>query len=312
MSTLLAPLLVGAALAQPVGHYHPDDVAARSKVFVAAAEKMGPAFEQAQQDLGALGRGLQALEVGTNLLGARVPAGFGDWADTQRRTVTGQYLRVQKHVDLVQEDFGGVFGGALERALAAQGGALKECTKGSGVQALMRRPGAGCPGEDRNGALARALDGDAQLKADVAEILDIPFPEIGVEPRAWAAVPITGTGRWVSAAALAKAHAGPVLERESAALEARLAPLEGRIAAGDAAAVAEAAEARAAYEAALAAAGATLLDAAAKALEKAGAGDVGVCPNAAGFGGCEGADATKEVLRILAADKRFTKAAAGL
>jgi hypothetical protein len=312
MTTALPLLLAGAALAQPVGHFHPDDVAARSKVFVGAAEKMGPAFEGAQQELGALGRGLQELEIGAAVLGARVPGGFADWSTAQRRTVTGQFLQVQRHVDLVQEDFGGVFGTALSRALDAEGGALKECTKGTGVQALMRRPGAGCPGEDRNGALARALDADTSLQGDVTEILDIPFPALGVDERAWAPVPLTGAARWVSAAGLANRFAGAALEREAAALEVQLAPLEARIAAGDATAVAEAAKARDGYEAALATAGTSLLDAATKALDKAGAGDVGVCPNAAAFGGCAGEDASKALLQTLAADKRFTKVAAGL
>lgn len=312
MPTSIALLLGAAALAQPAGYFHPDDVAARSKVFVGAAEKMGPAFEGVQQSLGGLGRGLQELEVGGALLGDRVPSGFAAWSTEQRRTVTGQFLRVQKHVDLVQEDFGGVFGAALDRALEAEGGALQECTKGSGVQALMRRPGAGCTGTDRNGALARALDADPGLEQAVTEILDIPFPELGVEDRSWAPVALTGTARWVSAAALADRFAGAALAREAAALEDRLAPLEARIAGGDASAVAEAAEARSAYEAALAGAGTTLLEAATKALDKAGAGDVGVCPNAASFGGCAGADASREVLRTLAEDKRFTKVAAGL
>lgn len=311
MSTLLPVLLASTALAQPVGHYHPDDVAARSKVFVAAAEKMGPAFEAAQQELGGLGRGLQTLEIGGALLGDRVPAGFAEWSTAQRRTVTGQFLQVQRHVDLVQEDFGGVFGSALGRALEGQG-ELKECTKGSGVQALMRRPGAGCPGEDRNGALARALDADATLKGDVAEILDIPFPEMGVQQKAWKPVALTGTGRWVAADTLARRFASAALDREAAALEAALAPLEARIAEGDKGAVAEAAAARSAYEAKLAAVGATLLDAATKALDKAGAGDVGICPNAPAFGGCTGEDATKALMGILAEDKRFQKAAAGL
>lgn len=312
MPTPLPLLLAGAALSQPVGHYHPDDVASRSKVFVAAAESMGPAFEGAQQRLGTLGRGLQELEIGGALLGTRVPAGFNGWATVERRRVTGQFLQVQRHVDLVQEDFGGVFGAALGRALEAQGGALQECSKGTGVQALMRRPGAGCPGEDRNGALARALDADPRLKAEVAEILDIPFPDIQVDHRAWAAVPLTGAGRWVSASALARRFASAALEREASALEARLAPLEARIAAGDTTAVAEAASARAAYEAALAASGTVLVASATKALAQAGAADVGICPSTPALGGCEGADASEEIMRTLGEDKRFVKAAAGL
>ena len=196
--------------------------------------------------------------------------------------------------------------------LVAAGGALKERAKRTRVHALMRRPGAGCPGEDRNGALARSLDADPALREDVVEILDIPFPTLGVDERAWAPAPLTGEARWVSASALAKTFASAALERESASLEARLAPLEARISGGDASAVAEAAEARAAYESALATVGAGLLEAATQAPDKAGAGDVGVCPNAASFGGCAGEDATRVVLRTVAEDKRFTKVAAGL
>ncbi|MEC8423481.1 MAG: hypothetical protein VX000_06865, partial [Myxococcota bacterium] len=235
-------------------------------------------------------------------------SGFDEWATAQRKTVTGQYLRVQRHVDLVQDDFGGVFSGALQRALESDGALLEECSKGSGVQALMRRQAADCPGDDRSGTLAAALDADKTLQTSVAEILAIPFPELGIEGRAWAPATITGTARWVSADALARRFASSALDRQTESLANRLAPLEARIAGGDAAAVEEAAVARAAYEAALAAMGDTVLGAAAPALQKAGMGDVGACANPTSFGGCTGADATREVLDVLSADRRFIKA----
>ncbi len=306
-------LLLAAALAAPAGHYHPDNVAAKSRVFASAAEASGPAFEAAQDALGRVGRGLAQLEIGAALLGDRAPAGFDAWATGIRRTATGQYLRLQKHVDLLGDDYSRVFGDALTRAVAAEKGDLVECTGGSGIQALMRRPGAtACPGEDRNGALARRIDADAELSKAVAAINAVPFPEVGVEPKTWAPATVTGAARWFDVATVARKAAGPALERDAQALEAALAPLESGIDAGDAAAVAEAERARAAYEAALATHGAALLEAAAKALDKAGLSDVGACPNPASLGGCAGADATKDVLAALLADKKFVKVAEGL
>lgn len=306
-------LLVTAALAAPAGHYHPDNVAAKSRVFATAAEASGPAFQSAQDELARISGALQTIEVGAALLGERAPTGFDDWANGVRRTATGQFLQVQRHVDLLGEDYGQVFGAALERALEAEGGQLAECSGGSGIQALMRRPGgSSCPGEDKNGSLARRIDQDPTLKKEVAAINEVPFPAVGVDSRTWAPVAVTGTTRWFDVAAVARRFGGVALEREAGRLEAAVAPLEARIAAGDATAVGDAETARAAYEAALAGVGAGLLEAATKSLDKAGMSDVGACANPAALGGCTGEDATKAVLEALSADPRFAKAAGKL
>jgi hypothetical protein len=314
MAPALALLLLPTAFAAGPAYYHPDNVAAGSKVFASAAKAMGPAFDDAQDQLAKMSRGLIEVEIGTALVGDALPGGFADWSVGTRRTVTGQFMQVQRHVDLLQDDYGRVFGAALERAIATEGEGreLKECTAGTGIQALMRRPGGGCQGDDLNGAIVRRIDADPELQAAVDEINSVPFPTVGVEARAWAPAPLTGTTRWVRAGALGKRFAKTALEREEAALAAGLAPLEARLSAGDADAVKAAGALRATYEAALAKDGEALLNGAREALKRADMNDVGVCPNAPALGGCDGEDASRAVLEALALDRKFLKLSEGI
>ena len=157
--------------------------------------------------------------------------------------------------------------------------AVPGCRHSCDVQERAARAKPECP------ACRRPRQG-SQLKSDVAEILEIPFPEIGVEPRAWDATPLTGSGRWVSAAALARAHAAP---RSRAHRRPRPAgPSRGKDCQRGRCRDGRAAAARKAYEEELAATGTKLIDAATKALERAGAADVGLCASAAPLGGCSG------------------------
>ena len=100
------------------GHYHPDGVAGRSETFAAAADALGPQFEQAQKQLTRAGASLQEMEIGGGLVGARLDSSFRDWANEQRKLITGQFIQIQRHVDVLQDDVGRVFTEALDRAVS--------------------------------------------------------------------------------------------------------------------------------------------------------------------------------------------------
>lgn len=308
--------LGGAAQAAEAGHYHPDTVAAKSARFTEAAKIMGPSFDAAQQSLTRLGRAVESLDGAMLLLGDRAPEALGEWAVSARKRLAGGYLSVQRHVDLVQEDFGQEFGGALARAVAAEGAvyALKECGA-TGIAAMMGGRSQ-CTGADRNAALSARLDADPALAAFTEELATIPWPTVEVPTRTAAPVPLTGSERWVAAEALLDAYARGALSARAEALEDALDPLLDRIEAGDAEAVSEGQAARDRYARALAEDGAVLwqsmtitLDRAAK---RGGPASVGVCPVPVALGGCEGEDASKTVLEVLAADRRFQKSVAAL
>lgn len=318
MLLCLLPLLAAPAQAAEPGYYHPDEVAAGSELFVAAAKQLGPAFEEAQADLTRLSTALEQLDATLLLLGDRAPTELTEWATSTRKQVTGQYLQLQRHIDLVQQDYGDEFGAAVQRAIELESAdyTLKECGA-SGISALMGRgSAASCSGSDRNAALAARLDQDPKLKAFVDEMGEIPWPEIGVEARTWEPVPVTGTDRWIAAEALSRSLFSGAMERHNDALEDALDPLYEGLESGDADAVRKGEAARAAYAAAVGADGATLLDAMQATLEKrakkGGPEGVGVCPVPKALGGCSGADATKAVLTLLKDDKKFSKATAGM
>ena len=317
---LLLPLTLLAAPADAAepGHFHPDKVAAESALFVAAAEQLGPAFDRAQSDLTRLSVALEQMDAALLLLGERVPEPVRGWAEDTRKQITGQYLQLQKHIDLVQEDYATQFGSAVERAVAEDSGAfsLTECGA-TGINALLRRGApAACPGADRNAALASRIDADPVLQQFVEEMTEVPWPSIGVQARTWPAVAVTGAEQWIAADALANTLAKASMARHGDALEEALDPLFEGLEAGDAASIEQGNRARTAYAAAVAADGAVLLDAMKTTLDKqakkGGPTGVGVCPVPAALGGCDGNDATRAVLGALLTDKKFLKATAGM
>jgi hypothetical protein len=291
--------------------YDPDAVAGASKAFARIAELMGPAFQDAERQTRTLSKNLAALDSGVALLGERAPDGMAAWASDVRRQATGQHLRLQRHLELLQDDTVGEFQGALQRAIPAVAGpdGAKECGR-SGVQAMMGK-GPQCAGKNISAALAGAMDADPALNAAVDEIRDIPWPKIELPTRTWAPAPVTGSASWVATAALERAFLRERITAHQDDLSRAVDPLESRIADGDAAALDEAQRHRATYEAALAADGAAVVKAMGVALEaaerKGGPKAVGVCANPRGFGGCEGRDATRELVAWLKSDKRFAR-----
>lgn len=313
---LLALALATAASAGEPAWYHPDEVAAQSAVFQAAAGELGPRYQALEDSLRRLSRPLEDLELATALAGDRLSRDTRAWAEQTRRTALAGHLQAQRHVDYVQDEYGRIFGAALQRALpTVSGGATaRECASGGGVQAMMGR-GAACEGVDLNPALARALDADPLLADEVARLNALPWPQVQVEPAPQPALALTGTGGWVQLAPLARALWPDRLERRTDDLDRELAPFEDALDAGDEAALASAREARARYEAALAADGEVLLALVAEALEKKarkGGADVGACVNPVALGGCPGQDRTEEIIGLIGQDRRLQRGLAEL
>ena len=220
------------ALAEEVqGHYHPDDIAAASEVFAGASDSVGPRYAAAEQKLRKVGAGLAYLELGALTMGSRSPEGLQAWKDDVRRQATGEFLRLQRHVDLMTEDYSNEFGAAMNRVLTKQGAGLVECGA-SGIAAMVGRKD--CPGEDANARIAAAIDQDPSLKKAVASIDSVPWPEVSEPSRTWPVSPLTGTASWVQAGALMKKLFPERLQQHQDALDRKLVDLEDAIAQGDA------------------------------------------------------------------------------
>lgn len=315
-------LLCGSALAAGEGYYHPDDVAAKSRRFAEAASSVGPAWEMAQSAASRTGKALTDLDLGVALLGEAAPAGVADRAKATRKASTAQFLSLQRHVDLIQEDYGQSFQAAMDRALRKvdKGGALVVCTQGGGLAGRFGPGGPGaasCAGDDMNGALASAIDADPELARALADIASVPWPALDLPSLTEAALPLTGDGAWIQAAPVARALIGELLITRQEQLEDALAPLEEGLEVSDADAIARAASLRADWERALAKDGAALrveLIAALARAEKRKTvpSGIGFCANPPALGGCVGSDVTDAVLPALLADAKLTKALARL
>lgn len=306
-------ILIAVASAGTPAFYHPDDIAARSARFREVSEAIAPKFERGQDVVARYSNALADLEIGVALLGEAAPEGLATYAQLTRRQVTGQYLRLNKHSELVQEDFSGVFLDALSRALPklSAGKDVVEC-KATGVEAMMHQTS--CKGENLNEPLARLIDADGQLGRDIASILSIEWPSVTVDPKAQLVAPLTGTQSWVDLATLGKAFASARLEARKDAFEHELAPLEDGLDAKDAGAIKAAGEKKEAYLTALGGDGALLRAATQGALGRARnlPAAVGLCANPAALGGCTGEDVTRQVIEVLRSDRKFAKEVAVL
>ncbi len=309
---MIVALLAGVLAAEPA-HYHPDDVAKASKLFGTVAESMGPAFEERSGVVASLGDVVGELELGVALLGASAPAELRAWSDKTRRRVVGESLRLQKHVDLLQEDYGKVFGAAVERALptVGKGYDVRECGA-TGVLAMMGRKN--CEGVDLNAKLAAAIDADAALQKELASIAAVEWPTVEAPKAEQPVVALTGTTRWIAGGDVAEKLVGARLKARREALEADLEDLLPEE--PTEADVKKAQARRDAWVADLGKDGETLRAAITAALgraaKKGGPADVGWCANPVELGGCPGEDVTAKVLEVLGADKKFGKEIAGL
>jgi len=313
---ILAFLSQPAFAERPAGHYHPDSVAAASERFSEAAAHSGAKFGELQQELTKTGQALQDLDLSVALLGGDAPQSLTQEVARTRKLVTGQFLQVQKHVDLIQDDYATTFGTALNRALESMQNEwnAKECQ--NRVGAALSRQGRPCVGDDLNTQLAKQIDKDPELEQAIKEIHSIAWPELKIPVREMELLPLTGTTNGVDLVSIARAYADPMLARRIDDFDRALSPLVDGIEANETAAIEAGQNLREAYEAALANDGEALMTSAKEALIRAekrgGPTNVGICANPAALGGCGGEDMTQMVLGTLASDRRFGRETAFL
>jgi hypothetical protein len=317
MSPLWSFLLCSAAFADEPGYYHPDFVGPHSQLFRKASAHVAERFGAIESEMARLSPHLMDLDEGAALCAERAPDAFLGYAADLRRESNGQTARIQAFVDTLVDDFEVTFGGAMERVLeeSTAGFELSLC-KAEGVHALLGRNQ--CVGEDLAPRIGAAMDGDAELMADVEEILDLPWPSLAVEGRPQPVVPLTGIGSYLRldavTAALLTERIAQAKARHAVAMEAIEADLEeGETQAVRAAAMQKAEDYRLLYERDMAALGEEAfgaIQASLLKLQKKGKAPaaVGVCANPAALGGCGGEDVTDGVLPLLLEDKKLLKA----
>lgn len=310
---------LASALAAPVGHWHPDDLAPLSKGFAESSEKLQVPYGEASAKVEALASALRAYREGLDVLGERAPAAERERLEALEAAYAKQHAALQGFADQVIGDYDAAFTGAVERAAAARG-ETQQCpsTIPDGGPRIPGRPSKvvanpECVGEDLNAALAAAVDADPELAAAIAEILGRTWPEVTLpaEPQA-----VVGTGeRWILVRELLVAGARDAmrrieneddlartkieagLESESPDVEALKAEVKGIEAKTAAARAALAAPALAAAEKALA--------------KRKGEPATAWCANPVALGGCVGTDVTGDLLGPVLDDKKVAKALGG-
>lgn len=195
------------------GFYHPADVARSSVAFATASEQSASAASDAQAKSRAYADALRRFEEGLDLLGDAEPAGQRERLDALVKQYNRDFATVQAFADAMVTDFDGAFGRALERGLAAFPGAVRcegQIPEGPKLPGMRQRtkPNPECQGDDLNARLAAAMDKDAVLANDLAEVLGRQWPKLDlpVEP-----VATVGGERWVVVSDFFRAGMGDAL-----------------------------------------------------------------------------------------------------
>ncbi len=297
--------LIPLALAADPLWWTESGIALKSELFGKAQARDAEAYEKAQGELERAKRMVSDLELSVAALGA--PGDARDYLEGIDRALSGQFLRLQKHTDLLGDDYSKNFGAAVERALpvVAKGLTVTECKQTNAALAMLGREPK-CAGRDISADVARALDADAALQAAIRSILEVDWPSIALPSAPQPPTPWTGSSRSVDVATVVRALAGESIraadDERDVALEAISDELDSSVAstkqAGiDAALAAEATWAKAVYAAATPAL-ARLKKSVEKAAKKGGPAEVALCHNPEALGGCGLPDVTAEVLAL--------------
>lgn len=296
--------------------YDPEQVAAQSALFKTASDQTGPRFLAIEGQLRRISPALEDLELASALAADALGPKTKTWAQGRRRLALQQRALAQSQVDELQEAYIAAFDAALQRALRARkdGAGAVECSAGSGMQAMMRRQPA-CPGTDLSAELARQMDQDPLLQAEVQRLSALPWPKVELPAEPQEVLPLTGSAGYIELAPLARALMAARVQARGDDFDRAVSPLAEAIDQGDTSAISKAGEARQRWERALKSDGLVLLPLVEEALGrlKKGAGaEVGLCVNPAVLGGCAGTDRSAELIPLLAADKKLARAIGAL
>lgn len=286
-----------------------EAISAKSELFGKAQARDAQAYEAAQDQLAGARRAVGDLELADALLAP--DAARGRYLGELDRSLSGQFLRLQRHTDLLGEDYARCFGAAVQRALVvvAEGRTVVECTQVSAVERAMGK-GPRCPGTDISTKVAGVIDKDTTLSAEVTSLLTVDWPTIAVKGSVQPVVPFLGAGRSVSVAAMARALRKEELRELDDAREAAMEQISEELESSDRAtkeAGVKKGEAIAqTWRSGVAAVGAGVWPELKKKLErgkrKGAPVDVALCANPEALGGCGVPDATREALAFLSGE----------
>lgn len=314
---LWSVVVAWAAPVEPVGFWHPDDLAPLSVRYRTTSDALreGP-FGERSTRLAQVATALQDYREALDLLGAKAPAAERARLDDLERQFARENATLQAFADALVGDYDREFRAAVDRALAKKG-AVEECPatvqKGPPLPGVPSKPNPDCHGKNLNEELARAVDGDKALEASLDALLAREWPTITVSAAAQA--PVGGAERWIAVRDLVRQGAADrltVIRREDDDQRTEIeAAIESGASADDLKKLEpRAKEIEAATAAKRAALAAPMLAAADATMAKKWSGEpaTGWCANPALLGGCTGEDQTKALVPRLMESPQMKKA----
>ncbi len=327
-------LITSPALAsEPAGHFDRDAVVGSSQLFAAANGIASKALGPQERALSRTDAALADLDLALALThGSIDEAQHGLWAarlDERSTRFGDEFAALQEQITAMGAGYEAAFEQGLQRALATLPG-VEECAPtplamGGGLAGPGGAPaGRSCPGPDRSAEIAKAWDADPELQAFIEQQKAAQWQQITTYEGAQPVLALDDHAgpNWLNPADLAQLVPEAIEAIDSVDLKAEAARkvlLSERREIGqddpDAtekrnSIVARARAIRAWSADRKAEAGALVMaavDRARKKGKKAGWADVGACVNPAGWGGCEGAEATDEVADVVSEDRKLQK-----
>ncbi|MEM6931660.1 MAG: hypothetical protein AAF602_32315, partial [Myxococcota bacterium] len=173
------------AAASVTGHYHPEDIMVRSKVFASASERLSGVFEERSRSLRQLALALVTYQESLDLLGARASEAERARLAELRRDYARQESEIQFVADGVVEDFDSAMGAAMERATKSFGQTQRcraRLATGPRLPGMPVRdePNPECRGRDLNNDIAKAMDTDDALSTAVDQVLGRDWPSVTI------------------------------------------------------------------------------------------------------------------------------------
>lgn len=302
-------LFLSTALAGKPAYYHPDDIAAKSKVFTEAAQFSQKHFGEAQRTANTYSDALQQLSVGSLLVD---DASVTSWTNQTRKSINGQLSVLQQHIDWTINQYDTHFRASVERGLkqVGAGKTVEECTSSAGMRPMARKKK--CQGENLNQPLAQWIDGDKTLAKELITIHQKAWPNLTYEGKSQAVIAVTGQQNWINLSLVAAHFLKDVLQSHQDEYEASLEDLEEQLQAKDPKAIEQIKKHRQSYKMVMKKEGDRIRQAVEVAVKKARKKNkawdsVGFCANPEVLGGCEGVDMTQDAIDFLSKYRKSQK-----
>lgn len=182
------------------GFFHPNDLAAESRLFQSASEQLVEPVDQAQLQAKSWAKALNDYEEALDLWGTAGTEAHRQDLAAYRGAFNQQFSALQDFTDTFVTDFDRIFSEAMARQLARHPEAA-QCERSLPAAPSMPglptrlKPNPECKGEDLNPKLAAGLDEDPVLQQALDELLHRSWPLVQLDA---SPAPVEGAApRWL-------------------------------------------------------------------------------------------------------------------